>query len=69
MKITINHIDQMVLINAENLSYSNLRMMYSNGNGHGLQTSAELESKQKEIMELCSEISKKIYELDDILKN
>jgi hypothetical protein len=69
MKIAINHIDQMVLINAKNISYSNLRMMYNNGNGHGLQTSAELESKRDAITAICSEISKKIYELDDMLKN
>jgi hypothetical protein len=41
--------------------------MYTSGNGNGLQLSERFEHKRGEIIDICSEIADKIYELQDIL--
>lgn len=57
----------MININNDDIAYSNIRNMYVTGNGNGLQISKRLEHKRGEIIDICSEIADKIYELQDIL--
>lgn len=58
----------MVNIDSHLMAYANLRDMYETGDGNGLQLSAKLEHKRKEIINICGEIADKIYELQDIFK-
>ena len=61
MKILITN--EMVDINSESISYSNIRNLYVAGNGYSLQLTEDLESKRFEITNMCNQISEKIYEL------
>jgi hypothetical protein len=53
----------MVDISSDEIAYGNIEGMYWDGNGHGLQLSERLEHKRGEIIDLCSDIADKIYEL------
>jgi len=64
LKITIT--DGMVNIDGSNLAYGNIRNMYKNGNGHGLQLNESQESKRAEILELCQKISDLSYALFEL---
>ena len=57
----------MINIDSPDIFYGNIRDMYSTGIGNGLQLSENLEHKRGEIINLCSQIAEKIYELQDIL--
>jgi hypothetical protein len=57
----------MVNIDSDEIAYSNIRDMYTAGDGHGLQLSERLEHKRGELIDICSEISDRIYILQDIL--
>ena len=65
MKITAQR--GMVNIDTDEISFGNIKDMYKTGDGYGLQLSERLEPKRKLITEICNEIAKKIYELQDIL--
>ena len=57
----------MINIDSSEICYGNIRGMYNTGNGNGLQLSQNLEHKRGEIIDICSQIAEKIYELQDIL--
>lgn len=57
----------MVNIDNDDIAYSNIRNMYTTGDGVGLQLSELLEHKRGEIIDMCAEIAGSIYELQDIL--
>lgn len=63
MKLNITVYDGMVNIDGENIAYGNIRDMYKNGNGHGLQLSEAQEPKRHEILELCQSIADLSYSL------
>lgn len=65
MQITTQ--EKMVNIDNDDIAYGNIRNMYTSGNGNGLQLSERFEHKRGEIIDICSEIADKIYELQDIL--
>ncbi len=65
MKIAIQN--GMVNIDGDEIAYGDIKDMYTNGNGAGLQLSERLEHKRGEIIDLCSVIADKIYDLQDIL--
>lgn len=57
----------MVNIDGEEIAYGDIRNMYESGNGNGLQLSERLEHKRGEVIDLCSSIAEKLYELQDIV--
>lgn len=64
MRLTINK--GMVDIDGDEIAYGNIKGMYQTGSGHGLQLSERLEHKRGEIIDLCSDIADRIYELQAI---
>ena len=64
----VEAIDGMVIITGDNFSYSNIRGMYKNGPGHGLQLSADFEHKRGELLDVLSGIAEKIYEAQDVIR-
>lgn len=57
----------MLNIDGPEISYGNIRDMYTTGNGNGLQLSERLEHKRGEIIDICAKIADKIYKLQDIM--
>lgn len=57
----------MVNIDGYEIAYGDIRNMYQTGNGIGLQLSERLEHKRGEIIDICSSIAEKLYELQDIV--
>lgn len=57
----------MVNIDGHEITYGNIKNMYTTDNGNGLQLSERLEHKRGEIIDICAEIADKIYELQDIM--
>jgi hypothetical protein len=66
MRITLHK--GMVSIDGEDIDYGNIRNMYESGNGIGLQLSERLEHKRGEVIDLCSSIAEKLYELQDMVE-
>lgn len=64
-RITAVHQDGMVNIDSDNLSYANIRGLYKNGDGHGLQLNDE--AKRKEAEKLCISITDKLYALNQLM--
>jgi len=58
----------MVNIDGDEVAYGSIKGMYIHGDGVGVQLSARLEHKRGEIIDLCSVIADKIYDLQDILE-
>ena len=65
MRITIQ--SGMVNIDSPDISYGNIRNMYTTGNGNGLQITERIEHKRGEITDICAEIADLIYDLQDIV--
>jgi hypothetical protein len=64
MRVTIH--GGMVKIDSEKMMYANIRNMYVNGNGSGLQLIEDIEHKRGEIVDLCAQIADSLYQLEDI---
>lgn len=63
----ISHDMGMVNIETDNLTYSNIKNMYTeNRNGAGLQISENLNDKRDDIGEICDKIANLIYQLNDL---
>lgn len=58
----------MVNIDDENICYANIKDMYKQGNGSGLQIAEHLEPKEDEIQSTCDQISALLYKLEDLIK-
>jgi len=59
---------EMIDIEAAGLLYCNIKQMYKNGHGYGLQLDEELEQVRDKIKNACDKIAGSIYELQDILE-
>ena len=68
METTVHFSKGMLTIDGDEIAYGNIKGMYKTGNGHGLQLSERLQHKEGEILDICSVISDKFYELEQILK-
>lgn len=66
MRIQVNCVMGMVMIDSDLLAYSNIRNMYKNGDGHGTQVNFPLD--EKEAQRICSKIADLCYELEDLHK-
>lgn len=55
----------MVNIDGPGIAYSNVRGLYTDGHGHGLQLDKEY--KRKEILDICNEIADQVYALTVIM--
>ena len=65
MRVVIQ--DNMVDIDGNKIIYADIRNMYENGNGCGLQLTEDVEYKRNEILDLCGEIAERLYKLHDIV--
>lgn len=65
LKITIQ--PNMIDIDHNLFTYSNMRGLYGVRNGQGIQVESELKEDIYKIKEVCAEISNKIYELQLLL--
>lgn len=64
---TVVH-DGMVNIDSDQVAYSNIRGMYKNSNGSGIQFSSEMsKERSRKIQSLCDSIARQMYELEDEL--
>jgi hypothetical protein len=68
METKIHFHNGMLTIDGDEISYGNIKGMYKTGNGHGLQLSERLQHKEGEILDICSTIADKLYELEKILQ-
>lgn len=71
-RLKIIVMDCMVNIDSEDLSYGNIQNMYNGHDsnftdGHGIQLNPLIESKERELLELCDTISSSIYKITAIL--
>ena len=68
MELQISFTKGMVNIDADGISYGNIKGLYKTGDGHGLQLDERLEPMRDNISRLCYSIAKQIYELDELSK-
>lgn len=68
MRFTVYFDERMktIDIDSKDIRYSNIKDMYTTGNGHGLQCSEELNFEN--VQRLCAEISTAIYKYCDTLE-
>jgi hypothetical protein len=66
MKATIQ--SGMVNVDSKEFAYANIRNIYKDGAGSGLQLNENLEHKRGELLDILNDISDKFYALEDALK-
>jgi len=66
VKITISCVMGMVMIDSHLIGYSNIKNMYQNGAGHGIQVNYPM--NEEAALKICSKISELCYELEELHK-
>lgn len=68
MSVKITAQKKMVNVDAEELAFSDIKTLYTTGNGCGLQLSERLEHKRGELLDILTVIAEKIYELQEAIE-
>ncbi len=66
MKISISCVMGMVMIDSDLLAYSNIKDMYKNGAGHGIQVNYPMD--EDAALKVCSQIADLCYQLEELHK-
>jgi hypothetical protein len=66
MRISISCVMGMVMIDSNLLAYSNIKDMYQNGAGHGVQVNYPM--NEEEALKICAQIADLCYQLEDLHK-
>jgi len=59
----------MVNIDSDNIAYANIKDMYKDGNGAGLQVNLSEKGNKKSVLKICDEIAGLFYTLEQHLKD
>ncbi len=65
MKAELHRSNKMFDITGADINYSNIKNMYTTGNGIGIQVNNE--SIREEASSICNQIADLFYKLDDVL--